>query len=59
MNKKVNPTEIGEKESPTDSTKIVDEEEEPFAEEIRRMREAIEHMKRELKTKPVHIKISD
>jgi hypothetical protein len=59
MNKKVNPTEISEKESPTDSTKIVDEEEEPFAEEIRRMRETIEHVEREFKTKPVHIKISD
>ena len=35
------------------------DQKEPFAEEIRRMRESIEYTRREFKTTPVHIKISD
>ena len=36
-----------------------EDEEEPFEEEIQRMREAIAYMKRELRTEPKHIKIPD
>ena len=61
MCKKVKHEKTDEGEPSTTLTRELEEEdeEEPFEEEIQRLREAIAYMKRELRTEPKHIKIPD